>query len=71
MKQSVHHIYVRHRPSPYIVLQSTDIHEQIDKAGDRIKHLLDLHEGRGSGFSLNYILECQLNIATFDVIGGS
>ena len=57
--------------TPSIVLQSTDIHEQIDKAGDRIKHLLDLHEGRGSGFSLDRILECQLNIATFDVIGGS
>ena len=57
--------------TPSIVLQSTDIHEQIDKAGDRIKHLLDLHEGRGSGFSLDCILECQLNIATFDVIEGS
>ena len=57
--------------TPSIVLQSTDIHEQLDKAGDRIKHLLDLHEGRGSGFSLDCILECQLNIATFDVIGGS
>ena len=57
--------------TPSIVLESTDIHEQIDKAGDRIKHLLDLHEGRGSGFSLDRILECQLNIATFDVIGGS
>ena len=57
--------------TPSIVLQSTDIYEQIDIAGDRIKHLLDLHEGRGSGFSLDCILECQLNIATFDVIGGS
>ena len=57
--------------TPSIVLQSTDIHEQIDKAGDRIKHLLDLHEGRVSGFSFDRILECQLNIATFDVIGGS
>ena len=57
--------------TPSIVLQSTNIHEQIDIAGDRIKHLLDLHEGRGSGFSLDCILECQLNIATFDVIGGS
>ena len=57
--------------TPSIVLQSTDIHEQIDEAGGRIKHLLDIHEGRGSGFSLDRILECQLNIATFDVIGGS
>ena len=53
------------------MLQSTDIHEQIDKAGDRIKHLLDLHKGRGFGFSLDCLLECQLNIATFDVIRGS
>ena len=50
------------------MLQSSDIHEQ---ASDRIKHLLDIHEGRGSGFSLDCILECQLNIATFNVIGGS
>ena len=57
--------------TPSIVLQSTDIREQIDKAGDRIKHLLYLHEGRGSGFNLDRILECQLNMATFDVIGGS
>ena len=57
--------------TPSIVLQSTDIHEEIDKAGDRIKELLEIHEGRGSGFSLDCILECQLNIATFDVIGGT
>ena len=57
--------------TPSIVLQSSDIHEQINEAGNRIKHLLDIHVGRGSGFSLDCILECQLNIATFDVIGGS
>ena len=57
--------------TPSIMLQSSDIHEQINEAGNRIKHLLDIHEGRGSGFSLDCILECQLNIATFDVIGGS
>ena len=56
---------------PTIVLESSDIHEQIDKASDRIKHLLDIHEGEGSGFKLDCILECQLNIATYDVIGGS
>ena len=56
---------------PSIVFQSSDIYEQIDEAGDRIKHLLHIHEGRGSGFSLDRILECQLNIATYDVIGGS
>ena len=57
--------------TPSIVLQSSDIHEQIDEAGGRIKHLLDIHEGRGSEFSLDRILECQLNITTYDMIGGS
>ena len=57
--------------TPFIVLQSSDIHEQINEAGERIKHLLDIHEGRGSGFSLDRILEFHLNIATYDVIGGS
>ena len=42
--------------TPSIVLQSSDIQEQIDEAGNRIKHLLDIHEGRGSGFSLDCIL---------------
>ena len=53
------------------MLQSTDIHEQIDEASDRIKELLEIHEGRGSGFSLDFILDCQLNIASYDKIGGS
>ena len=57
--------------TPIIVLQSLDIHEQINEAGVHIKHLLDIHEGRGSGFSLDRILECQLNIANYDVIGAS
>ena len=56
---------------PSIVLESSDIHEQIDDAGIRIKHLLDIHEGEGSGFKLDSILECQLNIATYDIVGGS
>ena len=56
---------------PSIILESTDIHEQIDQAGDRIKELLEIHEGRGSGFRLDCILECQLNISTYDNIGGS
>ena len=45
--------------------------KQIDEAGDRIKELLEIHEGRGSGFSLDFILDCQLNIASNDNIGGS
>ena len=57
--------------TPSTVFKSSDIHEQINEAGVRIKHLLDIHEGRGSGFSLDCILECQLNIATYDAIGGS
>ena len=56
---------------PTIVLESSDIHAQLDEAGDRIKELLSSHEGEGSGFTLDYILECQLNIATYDVIGGT
>ena len=53
------------------MLRSSDMHEQINETGVRIKHLLDIPESRGSGFSLDCILECQLNIATYDVIGGS
>ena len=56
---------------PTIVLESSDIHEQLDEAGERIKELMSTHEGEGSGFTLDSILDCQLNIATFDVIGGS
>ena len=56
---------------PSIVLESSDIREQIDEAGTRISELLSEHEGQGSGFTLDCILECQLNIATYEVIGGS
>ena len=56
---------------PSIVLASSDILRQIDEAGDRIKELLEIHEGRGSGFKLDWILDCQLNIASCDNIGGS
>ena len=56
---------------PIIVLESSDIHAQLEEAGDRIKELLSSHEGEGSGFTLDCILECQLNIATYDIIGGS
>ena len=53
------------------LLRGRTTDEQINEASDCIKHLLDIHEGRGSGFSLDSILECHLNLATFDVIGGS
>ena len=56
---------------PTIVLESTDIHAKLEEAGDRIKELLSSHEGQGSGFKLDYISECQLNIATYDAVGGS
>ena len=56
---------------PSIVLASSDILRQIDEAGDRIKELLEIHEGNGSGFKLDCILDCQLNIASYDNIGGS
>ena len=56
---------------PTIVLESSDIRGQIDEAGDRINELLSSHEGEGSGFKLDSISECQLNIATYDIVGGT
>ena len=56
---------------PKIILQSTDIADEIDNAGERIKELLATHEGHGSGFKLDIILDCQLQVATYDRIGGS
>jgi hypothetical protein len=56
---------------PTIILESSDIHDLLDETGDRIKELLSSHEGEGSGFTLDSILDCQLNIATYDVVGGS
>ena len=56
---------------PTIILESSDIHDLLDETGDRIKELLSSHEGEGSGFTLESILDCQLNIATYDVVGGS
>ena len=56
---------------PVIVLQSTDIGDEIDIAGHRIKELLATHESQGSGFKLDSISDCQLHVATYDKIGGS
>ena len=56
---------------PKIILYSTDIGGEIDIAGDRIKELLATHEGQGSGFKLDTILDCQLHVANYDRIGGS
>ena len=44
---------------PVIILQSTDIGEEIDIAGRRVKELLATHESQGSGFKLDFISECQ------------
>ena len=56
---------------PTIILEGSDIHDLLDETGDRIKELLSSHEGEGSGFTLDSILDCQLNIATYDSVGGS
>jgi len=56
---------------PKIILYSTDIGSEIDIAGERIKELLASHEGQGSGFKLDTILDCQLHVANYDRIGGS
>ena len=56
---------------PKIILHSTDIDDEIVIAGECIKELLSTHEGQGSGFKLNLMLDCQLQFATYDRIGGS
>ena len=56
---------------PTIILEGSDIHGLLDETGDRIKELLSSHEGEGSGFTLDSILDCQLNIATYDIVCGS
>ena len=56
---------------PKIILHSTDIEEEIVIASDRIKELLSTHEGQGSRFKLDNILDCQLHVASYDRIGGS
>ena len=56
---------------PCVVLESSDLDEQFQSASQRIKSLLETFEGEGSGFSLRSIKECTVNIATYDVIGGS
>ena len=56
---------------PTIILEGSDIPDLLDETGNRIKELLSSHEGEGSGFTLDSILDCQLNIATYDVVGRS
>ena len=56
---------------PFVVLESSDLDEEYQTASDRLKELLDVFQGQGSGFSLKSLLECTVNVATYDVVGGS
>ena len=56
---------------PSVVLESTDLDEQYQTTSDRLKDLLDVFQGEGSGFTLKSVQECTVNVATYDVIGGS
>ena len=47
-----------------IVLQSINIGKEIGIAEDRIKELLATHESQGSVFKLDFIVDCQLHVAT-------
>ena len=56
---------------PKIILLITDIGGEIDIVGERIKELLRTHQGHGSGFELDTILDCQLQVTNNNKIGGS
>ena len=56
---------------PAVVLESSDLEEQFQTASERLKDLLDVFQGEGSGFTLKSVQECTVNVATYDVIGGS
>ena len=56
---------------PAVVLESSDLNEQYQTASERLKDLLDVFQGEGSGFTLKSVQECTVNVATYDVIGGS
>ena len=56
---------------PSVVLESSDLEEQFQTASERLKDLLDVFQGEGSGFTLKSVQECTVNVATYDVIGGS
>ena len=56
---------------PSVLLESSDLDEQYQTASDRLKDLLDVFQGEGSGFTLRSAQECTVNVATYDVIGGS
>ena len=56
---------------PSVVLESSDLEEQYQTAANRLKDLIDVFQGEGSGFTLRSVQECTVNVATYDVVGGS
>ena len=56
---------------PSVVLESRALDEEHQTASDRLKDLLDVFQGEGSGFTLKSVQECTVNVASYDVIGGS
>ena len=56
---------------PAIILESTDFNETFQVASDRLSSLLATFQEQGSGFSLQRLIECHVNIATLDPVRGS
>ena len=56
---------------PTIILKSTDFNETYRVASDRLSSILSTFQGQGSGFSLLRLIECCINVATYDAVGGS
>ena len=56
---------------PAIILESTDFNETSQVASDRLSSLLANFQEQGSGFFLQRLIECHVNIATLDSVGGS
>ena len=54
-----------------LVLESTDLDEEYQTASDRLKHLMKVFQGEGSGFSLKSEQGCAVNVASYDVLWGS
>ena len=56
---------------PNVVPESSDLEKQYQSVSDRLKHLLQVFQEEGSGFTLKSVQGCTMNVATFDVVGGS
>ena len=56
---------------PTIVMHATDLDVVIEEAMDKISQLLECFEVQRSGYTLSKILECNVNVSSYDVIGGS